>query len=72
MSETSQTAKIVLAEVARAKGFSETQQLNEIFLSSETIISGLAYLLSPRLEAEQAYRKLITAGIDGGMSSGGS
>jgi hypothetical protein len=69
MTDVTQTAKIVLTEVARAKGFSETQQLNEIFLSSETIISGLAYLLSPRLEAEQAYRKLITAGIDGGMSA---
>jgi hypothetical protein len=56
MNDVTETAKIVLAEVARAKQFTQTRQIGEIFLSAETIVSGLAYLLSPMLEAEQAYR----------------
>lgn len=56
MSQALETAKLVLAEVARSKTFTETKQISEIFLSAETIVSGLAYLLGAKLEAEHAYR----------------
>jgi|ERR1051326_216373 hypothetical protein len=69
MSDVNETAKLVLTEVARAKQFTQTGQLNEIFLSAESIVSGLAYLLSPMLDAEQAYRKLRQGYINDGMTA---
>src|SRR5436190_11278482 len=69
MTDVTETAKLILGEVARAKYFSETQQIGEIFLSAETIISGLAYLLSAKLEAEQAYRIKRQSHINEGMTA---
>ena len=69
MSDVIETAKLVLGEVARAKQFTETKQIGEIFLSAETIISGLAYLLSAKVEAEQAYRIKRQLHINEGMSA---
>jgi hypothetical protein len=67
--QVSETAKVILGEVARAKGFAETGQLNEIFLSAETIISGLAYLLAAKVEAEQIYRIKRQTYINEGMTA---
>ncbi|HLH93564.1 MAG TPA: hypothetical protein VKW08_00455 [Xanthobacteraceae bacterium] len=67
--QVSETAKIVLGEVAKAKHFTETGQLNEIFLSAETIISGLAYLLSAKVEAEQQYRLKRVKCLNDGMTA---
>lgn len=69
MSDVTETAKVVLSEVARAKQFTETRQIGEIFLSAETIVSGLAYLLGAMLEAEQAYRIRRMKFINDGMSA---
>jgi hypothetical protein len=69
MSDVSETAKVVLGEVARAKQFTETQQIGEVFLSAETIVSGLAYLLSAKIEAEQAYRIKRVKYINDGLSA---
>jgi hypothetical protein len=69
MSDVTETAKIVLKEIARAKQFSETKQIGEVFLSAETIVSGLAYLLGAKLDAEQAYRIKRQAFIEGGMTA---
>lgn len=69
MTDVTETAKIVLAEVARAKQFTQSQNIGAIFLSSETIISGLAYLLGAKLEAEQAYRIKRVKCINDGMSA---
>jgi hypothetical protein len=69
MSDVTEIAKVVLGEVARAKQFTETKQVGDIFLSAETIISGLAYLLGAKLDAEQAYRIKRQTNISLGMSA---
>ena len=69
MSDALKTAKVILGEIARAKQFTETKQVGEIFLSAETIVSGLAYLLGARLDAEQAYRIKRQAFIADGMTA---
>ncbi len=69
MSDAIETAKVVLGEVSRAKQFTETKQIGEIFLSAETIISGLAYLLGAKLDAEQAYRIKRQSHIVDGMTA---
>src|SRR5437588_11724523 len=69
MNDIDETAKVVLSEIASAKHFTQTQQIGEIFLSAETIISGLAYLLSAKLEAEQAYRIKRQSHINEGMTA---
>jgi hypothetical protein len=69
MSDVIETAKVVLGEVARAKQFTETQQIGEVFLSAETIVSGLAYILGAKVEAEQAYRMKRVKFFNDGMSA---
>jgi hypothetical protein len=69
MSDVLKTAKVVLTEVARAKEFTETKQIGEIFLSAETIVSGLAYLLGAKLDAEKAYRVKRQSFIAQGMTA---
>jgi hypothetical protein len=69
MSDVIETAKVVLGEVARAKQFTESQQIGEVFLSAETIVSGLAYLLGAKVEAEQQYRIKRLKCINDGMSA---
>lgn len=67
--ETSDTAKFILAEVARAKHFAQSRQINEIFLSAETITSLLAFLVGPKLDAEKLYRVLRQEFITNGASA---
>jgi hypothetical protein len=43
--------------------------MGEIFLSAETIVSGLAYLLGAKLDAEQAYRIKRQSFINDGMTA---
>src|SRR5262245_8930961 len=69
MSDALDTAKLVLGEVARAKHFTETKQIGEIFLSSETIVSALAYLTGPMLDAEHVYRLKRQSYIADGMTA---
>ncbi|MGY3406077.1 hypothetical protein ACVWZV_002190 [Bradyrhizobium sp. GM5.1] len=64
-----ETAKVVLKEVGRAKMFYSSRQMNEIFLSAETIVSGLAHLLSAKLDAEQQYRIKRQGNIQDGMTA---
>src|SRR4051794_29283201 len=69
MSDVLKTAKVILSEVARAKQFTEAKQVGDIFLSAETIVSGLAYLLGAKLDAEQAYRIKRQSFINDGMTA---
>lgn len=68
-SDALETAKVLLGEVARAKQFTETKQIGEIFLSVETILSGLAYLTGPLVDAEQQYRLKRVKFMNDGMSA---
>lgn len=61
-------AKQILSEIARAKDFSTTTDINEIFASAETIIGSLAFLTSPIVDAEIEYRKQIVYYINEGKS----
>lgn len=70
--EAEETAKIILAEVARAKGWSEPRNPHDLFLSAETIISALAYLVGPTMAAEQTHRRKVQTYIDRGMSVSGA
>jgi hypothetical protein len=72
MSDVDATVSVVLAEVQSARDYSQPRNVNDLFLSSETIISGLAYLVGPMLDAEQAYRARVQALIDEGASVSGA
>ena len=73
MSDVDETVKVVLAEVQNARDYSQPRNVNDLFLSSETIISGgLAYLVGPMLDAEQAYRARVQTLIDEGASVSGA
>lgn len=61
-------AKDILREVAHAKNFSTTTDVNEIFSSAEMLIGSLAYLTGPIVEAESAYRNLVVSYLDKEMS----
>lgn len=69
MTDVNETAKLILAEVASAKGFTEARNIGAVFLSAETIISGLAYLVGPMLDAEQVYRQKRLSYINDGMTA---
>lgn len=66
--ETQATAKLILGEIARAKQYSKMPQPHDLFLSAETIISGMAYLVGPMLDFENAYKAQIVGYIDDGFS----
>jgi hypothetical protein len=65
MEEVNDTAKIVLAEVARAKQFMFDGQMNEIFLSCETIISGPASIRTAK-SASKRSKKLMRVQLASG------
>jgi len=53
---TERTAKLVLGEIARARQYSTLPAPHELFLSCETLVSALASLIGPKMDAETAYR----------------
>lgn len=57
--EYKETAKFLLTEIAKA-GDLIKNDMNGIFMSAESIISSLAYLITPLAELEQAYRREAT------------
>ncbi len=58
------TALMLRDEIARASQLTSDVDLNEIFLSAETIVSCLSYLISPIADMEQKYRLLAIPGAD--------
>lgn len=62
--EVLETAKRLVLEIGRAKELSDTNNVNEIFLSAEFIIASLAYLISPLTQLETSYRELIVKYMD--------
>jgi hypothetical protein len=69
--ETEQVCKEILAEIANGSRFSEVKNYSELFDGVEKLISNLAWLVSPLLEAEQAYRiKVLSYRKDGESVAG--
>lgn len=67
--DTEKTAKVILAEIASAKGYVKLPQPHELFVSAETILSGMAYLIGPLLDAETSYRQQIATFMEEGDSN---
>lgn len=63
-----QTAKLILSEIAKARAYSDVPEPHDLFLSAETIISGLASLIGPMMSLETAYRQAIVNYMDEGDS----
>lgn len=64
------TAKLALNEIARARKYSENPTPHELFISSETLVSCLASLLGPLMDAETQYRQKVKLYIsDSDMSN---
>lgn len=51
-----ETAKVLLANIADAQKFSNPFNANQLFIISENLLSCLAYLVGPLMDAESAYR----------------
>lgn len=64
-----QTAALLLGEIERAKNYSALPAPHELFISAETIISGLATLIDPVLTLESEYRKELVAYMENGDSA---
>lgn len=54
--------------IGLARKFSDATHFHDIFLSAETIIGILAYLITPVMLLEQKYRELVVKFMDGGDS----
>jgi hypothetical protein len=55
--------------IAEARQYSRTTSPYDIFLTAESIIGTLAYLITPLMEAETAYRQIRATLIAGGESA---
>lgn len=64
MDEIKQTAIMLRDEIAKAQELTSDTDIHTVFLSAETIISCLSYLISPIAEMEQKYRMLCIAKED--------
>ena len=53
-----ETAILLRDEIAKAQKLTNNVDIHEVFLSAETIVSCLSYLISPIADMEQRYRKL--------------
>lgn len=53
-----QMALMLRDEIARAQKLTNDVDIHEVFLSAETIVSCLSYLISPIADMEQKYRRL--------------
>lgn len=47
--------------IGEARKFTDSTHFNDIFISAETIIGTLAYLISPIMLLEQKYRELVVS-----------
>ena len=54
-----ETSIMLRNEIAKAGQLASDVDIHEVFLSAETIISCLAYLISPIAEMEQRYRQKV-------------
>jgi len=54
-----ETALLLRDEMAKATKLTSDVSLHTVFLSAETIISCLSYLISPIAEMEQRYRLIV-------------
>ena len=63
-----QTCKEILSEIGMARRFTEVKTYHELFISAETIISQLAFLLGPLMDAEVAFLKKVREYNEGGLS----
>lgn len=70
--ETEQVCKEILAEIANGGKFSELKSYGDLFMGAEGIISNMAWLVSPLLEAEQAYRIRVQSYRKDGESVAGA
>lgn|SRR3990167_2124293 len=59
MNEVIELSKQILAEIGMAKRWTETSSMNELFLSAENLISNLAFLVGPLMDAESKYRQKV-------------
>lgn len=66
--EIQQLALDLRSEIGRAKELTSDTSFHEIFMSAETIIGILAYLISPIALLEQRYRTKIVEYMDEGDS----
>ncbi len=62
--EVKDAAKQMLTVIAEARRSSETQDFHSMFLGAENIISYQAYLISPLMDLEQAYRRKVVEYMD--------
>ncbi len=69
--QTLQIAKDVREVIARASDYSRVNP-NEVFMDMESLISSLAYLISPKIEAESAFRREVVKHIEKGESVAGA
>lgn len=54
-----ETAVMLRNEIGKAQELTSDVDLHTVFLSAETIISCLSYLISPIAEMEQKYRAMV-------------
>lgn len=57
--ETELTTKTMLAQIAMARDYSQIRDYTSLFADAENIISAMAYLVGPLMDAEQAYRQKV-------------
>lgn len=67
--EIKKLAQMTLAEIANARQYSQNPTPHDLFISSETIVSCLASLVSPLMDAETAYRQKIKIYMEEGDSN---
>ncbi len=72
MNDATQTAKDILAEVGMAKKWTEIKNMDELFFSAETLISNLAFLVGPLMDAESKYRQKVQKYVSEDMSVAGA
>jgi hypothetical protein len=67
--EIKETAIMLRNEIAKAQQLTNDVDLHTIFLSAETIVSCLSYLISPIADMEQRYRLLVVGYMEKGDSN---
>lgn len=67
--DTKKIIQLLLQEISAAKEYSKSPEPHDLFISAETIISSLAYLIGPLMDAETAYRQKIKKYVEEGDSN---
>lgn len=63
-----ETAILLRDEIAKAQQITTDTDIHSVFLSAETIVSCLSYLISPIADMEQKYRTRIVVFMESGDS----